>query len=196
MATRAKTKSADSGRLDAAAWTEAALEALASKGIDGVRVEILAKELGGTKGSFYWHFKDRDALLESVLAHWRRRATLALIERYDKGDAPPEVRLGRLLQLPLVGRRSALGADQELAIRLWGRRDERAKSALREVDDLRLRYLEQKIQECGIEAEEAKARAVLGYSYMRVAATLIPQEANDLMKACQALIIGKPVRTE
>ena len=60
MTTSPRSRSTESSRLDAQAWTNAALKTLARSGIDGVRVELLAKELSVTKGSFYWHFKDRD----------------------------------------------------------------------------------------------------------------------------------------
>ena len=48
-------------------WLDAALQALASGGIDQVRIESLAKKLGVTKGSFYWHFKDREQFLDELL---------------------------------------------------------------------------------------------------------------------------------
>jgi AcrR family transcriptional regulator len=59
-------------------WAEAALDALASSGLDGVAVEPLARRLGVTKGSFYWHFANRQALLRAALARW---------ERYESDDA-------------------------------------------------------------------------------------------------------------
>lgn len=190
MATQASTKTNGSGRLDAGAWTEAALDLLASRGIDGVRVEFLAKQLSVTKGSFYWHFKDRDALLESMLAHWRREATLALIERLDRGEVSPEQRMRRLLRLPLIGRHSARAAEVELAIRLWGRRDPRASAALQEVDTLRLRYIARLLAKSGTRLDEVDARAILAYSYMRVATTLVAREATHMMAQCEALLIG------
>lgn len=64
-------RSTGKGHLDADAWADAALNELAAHGIDRVRVELLAKQLGVTKGSFYWHFKDRDALLARMLDRWR-----------------------------------------------------------------------------------------------------------------------------
>ncbi len=190
MATQASTKTNVNGRLDASAWTQAALDLLARSGIDGVRVELLAKQLSVTKGSFYWHFKDRDALLESMLAHWRREATLALIERLDRGEVSPEQRLRHLLRLPLTGRRSVRAAEVELAIRLWGRRDPRANAALEEVDKLRLKYIARLLAKCGARLDEVDARAVLAYSYMRVAATLVAREAADMMAQCEALLMG------
>ena len=67
--------------LDAGAWTDAALEALAGGGIAAVRVEPLAKTLGVTKGSFYWHFADRRALLDAMLARWADGRVAAIRER-------------------------------------------------------------------------------------------------------------------
>src|SRR6266699_616553 len=70
----------DSGRvrprerktLTRADWTGAALDALARDGLRAVAVEPLAERLGATKGSFYWHFRDRNALLEAAVAQWER----------------------------------------------------------------------------------------------------------------------------
>lgn len=180
----------DAPKLDATAWTNAALEDLAIGGIQSVRVETLAKRLAVTKGSFYWHFKDRSALHENMLAHWRRRATLDLIERLDRGDMPAEERLRSLIRLPLAGRRSAWGADVELSIRLWGRSDERAQRTLQEVDELRLRYIAGLLAKCGVDHEIAHAQAIVIYCYMRVAATLIPAEASTTMDQCEALLTG------
>ena len=58
-------------QLDRAAWIQAALDTLADEGVTGVRVEVLAKRLHVTKGSFYWHFKDRQDLLSGILETWK-----------------------------------------------------------------------------------------------------------------------------
>lgn len=186
-----RKRAADAPRLDATAWTKAALERLATNGVDGVGIENLAKQLEVTKGSFYWHFKDRDALFESMLSYWRRRATLSLIERLDKGEVSPEARLRRLLRLPILGQGSSQAADVELAIRLWARRDVRARSALEEVDQLRLHYIGGLLKECGVSEDEAHARAVLAYSYMRVAATLISANGEALMEQCEDILLER-----
>ena len=64
---------AEPGRsqLDRDAWIKASLDVLAEKGLDGIRVEVLAKRLKVTKGSFYWHFKDRRDLFDAVLQRWK-----------------------------------------------------------------------------------------------------------------------------
>src|SRR5512145_1357236 len=58
-------------QLDRTAWTAAAIDVLAEDGIAGLRVEVLAKRLKVTKGSFYWHFQDRRDLLMAMLAEWK-----------------------------------------------------------------------------------------------------------------------------
>ena len=60
-------------------WLEAALQALARGGIDRVRVESLAKDLGVTKGSFYWHFKDREQFFDEMLSFWAEQSTQTVI---------------------------------------------------------------------------------------------------------------------
>jgi len=189
-ARKPRAKTSQSKSLDANAWAEAGLLELAAHGIDRVRVEVLAKRLSVTKGSFYWHFKDRDALLAMMLDQWRRRATLALIQRLDRGGAAPLDRLRELLRLPMQAERSARAAEVELAIRLWGRIDPNARDALEEVDELRLQYLTQLLVESGARPELARARAILAYSYQRVAPTLIPADAAGLMQHCEDLLIG------
>ena len=161
-------------RLDRDTWTRAGLDILAEHGVDGVRVEPLAKRLGVTKGSFYWHFRDRADLLDAMLESWRRRATLAIIERVDLSGESAESRLRTLLALAFAGPSAEKGTDVELAIRLWGRRDLRARQVLAEVDELRLSYFTQLLESAGIAGEDARARALLSYSYMRVANSLPP----------------------
>ena len=54
-------------QLDPERWIDVAIDVLAKEGVTGLRIEVLAKRCGVTKGSFYWHFKDRQALLDAVL---------------------------------------------------------------------------------------------------------------------------------
>ena len=68
-------------------WIAAATERAVDRGIDAVRVDVLAKELEVTRGSFYWHFKDREALLVAVLHAWRDGATEQVIERFEGQQA-------------------------------------------------------------------------------------------------------------
>src|SRR4029453_2487927 len=66
-------------------WIEAGLEEIARTGVEGVRVEVLAKNLGVTKGGFYRRFRDRAALLEAMLQHWSANR-IATIEKHTSLD--------------------------------------------------------------------------------------------------------------
>ena len=72
------------------AWVHAALQALAAGGPDAVRIEALAVDLGVSKGGFYWHFADREALLEEMLDTWERAGTEDIIARVESQPATRE----------------------------------------------------------------------------------------------------------
>ncbi len=76
-------------RTPKSAWIDAGLQALAAGGPDAVRVELIAQELGVTRGGFYWHFSSRQAFLEELLNTWEHRSTDEALERVEKegGDA-------------------------------------------------------------------------------------------------------------
>ncbi len=175
MAVEEQHPQGKAGRLDTDAWVRAAGLQLANAGIDGVRVELIAKRLGVTKGSFYWHFKDRDALLAAILHDWRSNATMAIIDSLEKSGAPAEARLRRVLELPL---RRTLHDEVGRGIRLWARTDPRAAQAIEEIDGLRRRYIAGLYQQLGCEPQIAQAYAALVYGYTRtgtgVPAAIVP----------------------
>ncbi|HEY2239319.1 MAG TPA: helix-turn-helix domain-containing protein, partial [Streptosporangiaceae bacterium] len=82
-------------RTPASAWVEAGLEALGAGGPEAVRVDPLARALGVTRGSFYWHFADRDALLTELLNAWERAATDDVLERVERHGGDARARLRR-----------------------------------------------------------------------------------------------------
>jgi AcrR family transcriptional regulator len=177
----------DGSRLGIQAWTSAGLELLAEGGVDAVMIVPLAKRLGVTKGSFYWHFKDRDALLSAMLDEWRKSATLDIIERLEKSTGTAAQRLQRLFRVPFSVSATEWAADP---VRLWGRRDAKVKAALAEVDGIRLRYLTRLMEEAGFEPGDAAARAVTAYCYIRVAVTLLDGEDKSIMEKCEAILLG------
>lgn len=166
-----KTKSAAAApkqeRLDAAAWIAGALDALADGGIESVRVEPLAKALKVTKGSFYWHFADRRALVDAVLAHWAE-GRIAAIREQTVGEKPkdsPTVILLRLADL-YTRHGNSRGLAIELAIRAVARNDDGAAKAVRAVDGERLTHVTALFEKLGWPEDDAQARAVLFYSYL------------------------------
>src|ERR1700756_192329 len=118
-------------------WIEAAFAELARAGIEGVRVEVLAKNLGVTKGGFYRRFADRAALLEAMLERWREGRTAAIAQQTSLDGQDPRERLKAVIQL-YSERLSPEGMAIELAIRQWARSDENAAAAAVSVDAARL----------------------------------------------------------
>ena len=159
--------------LDANAWVEAAFDALAEGGIEAVRVDPLAKRLGVTRGSFYWHYKDRDALHQAMLRAWRERASYTVFSRVERSSENAGARLERLLALPYSSPRSARAAAIELAIRLWARRDKSAAKAVRHIDRTRLDYFEKLLREHGVAEAEARDRAFLFYAVLMAEAFIV-----------------------
>jgi AcrR family transcriptional regulator len=158
-------------------WIEAATEVLVDQGIDHVRVDVLATQLGVTRGSFYWHFRDREDLLRRVLQAWRDRATVALTRRLETARPDPREQLHDAASLPFRGRAAAKAARIELAIRAWARRDEMAREAVDEADAARLAHHERIFTALGFPAEEARGRAFLMYGY-EVAESLLHRQGS------------------
>jgi AcrR family transcriptional regulator len=121
-------------------WIGAGLDALATGGPEAVRVEPLAQALGVTKGSFYWHFDDRAALLEGLLDAWEHTLVDEVIERVETHGGDARSRLRHLFVLAGAGETRGL-LRAELAIRDWSRRDDRVSERLRRVDNRRMEYM-------------------------------------------------------
>jgi AcrR family transcriptional regulator len=146
-------------------WIEAGLKAIGRSGIDGVRVEVLAKDLGVTKGGFYRRFRDRRALLDAMLDAWRD-GRIALIERHtDLGGQNAGDRLKSLIEF-YSERANPEGMAIELAIRQWARSDPAAAAAVAAVDGARLKNVVQLYRRQGLGTEDAQAWAVLFYSFI------------------------------
>ncbi len=143
------------------AWVDAAMRALAAGGPDAVRIEALAKDMGVSKGGFYWHFEDRGALLEEALDAWEEAGTEEVIASVDSGSADPRARVRRLFELAP----SAQGLFAvELALRDWSRRDRAVAERLHRVDNRRLAYLRLLFGQFCVDEDDTEARAMLAYS--------------------------------
>lgn len=177
MSTRTKEASATQ-TLDASAWIEAAFDALAEGGIDAVRVDPLAKRLGVTRGSFYWHFADRAALHSAMLKEWRSRASYLIFNRLERESETPEARLQRIASLPQSSARSVRGGAIELAVRFWARRDKAAAKAVRHIDRVRIDYFAKLLAEHGHDKEEARRRAFLFYAALMAEALIVVDEKD------------------
>ena len=151
--------------LGRAEWVAAAIDTLAEQGIDCLRIEALARRCGVTKGSFYWHFRDRRDLAEAVLTEWQA-GRLADLNHPDNVTADKAQTLLREIVDRYATRRNRRGMAIELAIRDWARRDELAATVVEAVDHARLEGARHLLLRCGVPAGEAKARSLLLYAYI------------------------------
>jgi AcrR family transcriptional regulator len=163
-------------------WVRAAMAVMAHGGARAVRVEPLAKELGASKGSFYWHFGDRDELIGAALERWEQRETQGVIEGLESIVDPRE-RLRRLLAM--VHRRDTPRPDPSVA--LTGDREASVQVVLERVTARRIDFLAEQLSAQGLDAEEASRRATLAYtSYLGYAALV--RSAPDALPAGEALV--------
>ena len=144
-------------RLTAQDWIDFALKTLAHEGFEALKADVLARKLGITRGSFYWHFNDLEAFHTRVIEHWKQAATEAIIvdiERYDV----PEQRLEALL-------RHAFGhiASLEVRMRTWAAGNTDAARAVSDIDRRRRDYIEKLLIEAGVSPFLATTRAQLVY---------------------------------
>lgn len=146
-------------------WVEAGLAELARSGVEGVRVEVLAKNLGVTKGGFYRRFADRAALLGAMLERWREGRVTAIAQQTSLGSESARERLTALIQL-YSERMNPEGMAIELAIRQWARSDEAAAAAVANVDAARLKNVAELYGATGLPPEEAEAQAFLFYCFI------------------------------
>jgi AcrR family transcriptional regulator len=143
-------------------WIEEGLRALGSGGPEAVRIEPLARALGVSKGGFYWHFSDRQALLEEMLDIWERTWVDEVIEVVEAEDGDARSRLRRLFALAVASGSELLKV--ELAIRDWARREEAVAERLRQVDNRRMDYMRSLFGAFCEDDGDVEARCLLAFS--------------------------------
>ncbi|MEM8929797.1 MAG: TetR/AcrR family transcriptional regulator [Acidobacteriota bacterium] len=175
-------------------WIDAGTTALARGGLAAVRVEVLARELGVTKGSFYWHFDNRNALITAMLEAWEARQTLSIIEQVEStgGDAADRlVELSRLTDLD-----SDSDHEIEIALREAARRDPTVAAFVRRVDEQRMAYLRRLYTDLGYAPVDAEARSLMSYSLLvgdaLISAEPVAASRRELLQACRRLLFAPP----
>ena len=139
-------------------WARAALAAIARGGVAAVAVETVAAELGATKGSFYWHFKNRDALIQAALDRWEQRKTESVIEELEQ-ESDPAKRLRKLLEAAFE-----LGPTDRAEIALLANPEHPAAvRAVRRAADRRIAYIAEQLEKLGWDSDDALDRAVVLY---------------------------------
>ncbi len=146
-------------RLSADDWAQAALDLIAEQGVSAVAVEPLARRLGVTKGSFYWHFPSRDALLQAALERWEVGEQENIFGSLEK-VADPRERLRALFQLvghevkPHIIYSELLKALDHPAV----------QPVIDRISQRRLDYLVAMFRQAGLQRTDATHRARLAYA--------------------------------
>ena len=143
-------------------WLLQGIETLRGGGIDEVRVEPMARKLGVTKGSFYWHFKDRGEFLDGLLEYWETEMTDKIRGHVAHAEGQPQRQLLALLEHIVNEEINRYDA----AVRAWALYDERAAKVVRRVDERRLAYVRQLFLDMGFSPEQAEIRSRMSYHYV------------------------------
>ena len=148
-------------RLSPQDWLAAAEKRLISGGIDSVKIGLLAKDLGVTRGSFYWHFKDRDHLLDVMLASWHSFSLGVFDDLLLKEGSCGMDEFLRLVHLWID--EEQFDAGLEAAIRDWARVSEDVAEVVKDVDEGRIKAIKRIFLDFGYEDDEAFIRARITY---------------------------------
>lgn len=176
-------------RMSKADWIEAAMRLLVAEGPEALRVDRLCVMLGITKGSFYWHFQNRDALIEAMAADWQeRRPVAALAEAARNGHTPAE-------QLDYLSQ--GFWRDDivhfDAAMRAWGVSEPRIRAAVAATDRRMVAHVRSLFEAMGATPAEASARAlILFYCSVGISAApyLIEDAAPTVHRRMNALMTG------
>jgi AcrR family transcriptional regulator len=180
-------------RTPRARWIEAGLRALASGGPEAVRVEVLAQALGVTKGGFYGHFADRNALLGEMLDTWERMSTDDVLARVESKGGDVRAKLRRAGALTFSGELLPI----DLAIRAWSRHDHAVAERLRRVDNHRMEYLRSLFGTFCADEAEVEARSMLAFSLVIghhfMAADHGTRSHADVLELAASWLLGEPM---
>jgi AcrR family transcriptional regulator len=131
-------------------WIKSAFARLSDQGVEAVRVEVLARDLGVSKGSFYWHFRNRIDLLERVLVSWEDEELRSMDPDEDSSAA---ARWAHFVQRTADPRRIGI----EVALRAWARRDERVARGISLVERRRSAVIANVLRDVGFARPAAEA---------------------------------------
>jgi AcrR family transcriptional regulator len=157
----AERKASGQRRLSRDDWIGAALDAIADGGLAAVAVEPLAGRLGATKGSFYWHFENRDALLEAAIRRWEKETTTDVIADITAvADDAPASQFRRLV-VSVIERAEQ---DRVGPALLASAAHPAVAPALQRVTAARLDLIAAVLRQLGFRPAETRRRALLAYS--------------------------------
>lgn len=151
----------DAGKSTKDDWLNLAIATLTTEGIDQVKIQVMAKRLGVSRSSFYWFFDSLQALHDQILDYWLRKNTGPIIERAMRPAASIHKAICNVFECWFDN--SLFKPDLDLAVRLWGRHDEKIRAIVDEADRQRVDALTRMFMRYGYPEEEAHTRARVMY---------------------------------
>jgi AcrR family transcriptional regulator len=175
-------------RLTPQDWIDFALTTLAHEGFDALKADVLARKLGVSRGSFYWHFADLGTFHARVVEHWKQLATEAIIADIERYEAHEE-RVTALLRHAF-----GHGAALEIRMRAWAENNAEAARALDDIDRRRRGYIERLLLEAGIAPSLAATRTqILYWTYLGAALSrsrLTGQRLDRIVTELKEIVLG------
>jgi AcrR family transcriptional regulator len=185
---RRRKRQKRSPRLSREAWLAQALDVLARHGNAKLRVETIAAALGVTTGSFYWHFKNRDEFLESLVRYWGTEFTDPVIEHVSSLDGDARQRLIALTDHVIRGDY----AQFDVSVRAWAAQEPAIQPLVMEVDRRRLAFVRSLFAELGYDGSELemRTRACLGYMILDPVIRAASDDSRrfEMLERFQALV--------
>jgi AcrR family transcriptional regulator len=155
------TEADRSERLTRQDWLDLAQRTLVEDGIDRVKVQIMAKQLGVARSSFYWHFESREDLHKAMLDDWLRKNTSPIIERAMRPE--PDVNRALISVFECWIDEAMFDPALDIAVRLWGRRSPAVRAVVVEADTLRVDAMRRMFLRYGYPEQESLIRARVIY---------------------------------
>jgi AcrR family transcriptional regulator len=147
-------------RLSRVDWLTTAIRIFVEEGVEAVRITRLATALDVTRGSFYWHFKDRDDLMGGLVAFWKEKNTTALVGATAEASSLAE---GVLSFFESVIDDGKFDPRLDQAMRDWSRRAPEIREAVDEADATRIKVLKAFFLKFGYSESEAYIRSRVAY---------------------------------
>lgn len=138
-------------------WLEKALLALSKSGGQKPRIESLVAEIGVSRGSFYWHFKDRAEFIRELVDYWHRESTLVVVSRLDEKGASAQEKLRMLMEMVCVQKLTR----HDQAVRNWALGEQGVEEQVMRTDEFRCAYVKKLFKDCGFSDQDAKFRATI-----------------------------------
>jgi AcrR family transcriptional regulator len=163
-------------------WTDLGLRTLEDEGFTALRVDRLARKLGVSRGSFYWHFADVEAYEAAILARWRE-LVLAALDTPMARSKPPLERLSEMMTRSMQSQRRV-----EMAMRAWATTRPALAQALTQIDERRISYMRELVGLCGVAAQNTLPVAQIVYWTYLGHAIAGPRPASEIEAVVAALL--------